>query len=810
MPGIVQELDLILNQASLGKTIADAKKAGTDIGNAIGNAPAVKDAAHKLGEAISTELKKATDSAKMDMASLAASSGPLRQAVNPMTAAMSAAAAATSGLGAASTRSVPGLRLAQNAIFNLAAQAASAPGPVGKLAEALLTFGTGGPIAIGVAATLGATVLAFNSITSAAKSATDALKKMNGQFSAQQLAKGGAVAQVNEQIKDLEKGIKEDQKALAELLSRASAFGAVGGAAAELGLFGKQFKDAKEQIDAAREAITKLKQERDALFAAGQSASAFGSMTSGHFDAGLSAGAGHGRNAGFDNLLQADADLAKRREEASKKAIADAKELTRQLDAITESGRRAEGEALQTAKAWGDEAFAAINKVADEEAKQQDDLADKRTTMMADLKRQIAATTATAADDLELELHDLQTKIIETFGAVPAEVQPLLDDYRKRIAAAKEETAKSSPVVQKLGTDWKKVGDTIATVGQGILDIAHGLGLVNENMDKVAQGAISMGKNLAGALSGDPSSIVGFVGGAVSFVGGLFHSGHDEGRLRTNAEMFDKAMNGDTEALEFLRTHSVVSQNGSVGWGSQKAADDAHAKYMEAKAAQDAAGQPARDAANAQHDAEVAAMQKQAALDQQRANEEGQVAQHQAQADMDHRAQVFKDANRLGLGSAAANTGALFQAAAIAGQGALGHDSPLYVEAEKKAEDALRDLENQVSQAQKQVDDAKKTKADEAGGVLAGFTVQRSLTAVSGDRIVGELTTQTVYLKDIRDAVAPQGGGAAAGILAALPPIHVTSTLNVDGEKMATNVSRHQSRKLQQHQMRNGIASMNG
>jgi hypothetical protein len=195
--------------------------------------------------------------------------------------------------------------------------------------------------------------------------------------------------------------------------------------------------------------------------------------------------------------------------------------------------------------------------------------------------------------------------------------------------------------------------------------------------------------------------------------------------------------------------------------------------------------------------------QKQAALDQQRANEEGQVAQHQAQADMDHRAQVFKDANRLGLGSAAANTGALFQAAAIAGQGALGHDSPLYVEAEKKAEDALRDLENQVSQAQKQVDDAKKTKADEAGGVLAGFTVQRSLTQASGDRIVGELTTQTVYLKDIRDAVAPQGGGAAAGILAALPPIHVTTTLNVDGEKMATNVSRHQSRKLQQHQMRN-------
>jgi hypothetical protein len=141
-----------------------------------------------------------------------------------------------------------------------------------------------------------------------------------------------------------------------------------------------------------------------------------------------------------------------------------------------------------------------------------------------------------------------------------------------------------------------------------------------------------------------------------------------------------------------------------------------------------------KDAANAQHDAEIAAMQKQAALDQQRANEQAQVSQHQAQAAMDHRAQVFKDANRLGLGSAAANTGALFQAAAIAGQGALGHDSPLYVEAEKKAEDALRDLERQVEQAQKQVDDAKKTKADR-GGRRAGW-LHRAAESITRPRVI--------------------------------------------------------------------------
>jgi hypothetical protein len=444
MPGIVQELDLILNQAMLGKTVADAKKAGADIGNAIGNAPAVKDAAHKLGEAISTELKKAAESTKMDMASLASASGPLRQAVNPMTAAMSAAAVATSSLGTASTGAAPGLKMAEKAIFNLAAQAASAPGPIGKLAEAFLTFGAGGPIAVGVAATLGAVILALGSIKGAADKATESLRKMNDQFAAQQAGKAGAIAQIDVQINDLKTHIKESQQSLAELLNRASAFGAVGGAAAEVGLFGKQFKEAKAEIDRARASLKQLQQERDALFAA----SAFGSETAGHFSSSLS-----------------------------------------------------------------------------------------------------------------------------------------------------------------------------------------------------------------------------------------FHKSKDPGRLRTNEQMFQRAMNGDTEALEFLRTHSVVSQNGSVGWGSQEAATDAHNKYMEAKGVQDAAGQPARDAANAQHDAEIAAAQKQAALDQQRATEQGAVLQHQAQADMDHRAKVFKDANRLGLGQAAANTGVLFNAAAIAGQGALGHDSPLYVEA---------------------------------------------------------------------------------------------------------------------------------
>jgi hypothetical protein len=62
----------------------------------------------------------------------------------------------------------------------------------------------------------------------------------------------------------------------------------------------------------------------------------------------------------------------------------------------------------------------------------------------------------------------------------------------------------------------------------------------------------------------------------------LLKPNKDPGRLATNAAWYAAAIAGDAQALENLRVHSVVSQNGSVGWGSGKAAKDAAAKYAAA------------------------------------------------------------------------------------------------------------------------------------------------------------------------------------------------------------------------------------
>jgi hypothetical protein len=734
MPGIVQTLELLIDQASIGKTVAEAQKAGTQIGNAIGNAPGVKDAARKLGE----ELAKASGAiSPMTTAMAQANSGSAKFAEGLRRASQQNAA-----VGDSAEKAGHGLGKVQNALFNVASQATGTTGPVSKLVEGLLSFGGGGTVVLAVAAGLAIIAKGYELITAKSREATKAL---NEAIDAAKKANFAALPEQIQRTSDVVTVQKQLNEALARFAQGQRDLAAVSGGNTK-GFLTPGMKVDLENIKALSEQVNRLKREIAGV-----------NVPSG----GLDSGTAHA----FDPMFKADDEARQKREEAQRKAIEYAKELAAQLDAVTEAGRRLEGQAHLTAVEWGDKAFKELNDKAENEEKDLEDL--QKAWDRYQLSAREAIDSLLTPEEIHLEYLDKQRA---AFLDITDAAQGLIE-VTNRIGALGDAAAQTFTDLNNVAVSLKEISLTGASFTNVANLVQTGIGLIGDVVHAI-------------------------------------HRNKDPGRLRTNEQMFERAMNGDTEALEFLRAHSVVSHNGSVGWGSQEAATDAHAKYMEAKAVQDAQAQPAKDAANAQHDAEIAAMQKQAGLDQQRLNEQAQVSQHEAQAAMDHRAKVFKDANRLGLGQAAANTGVLFNAAAIAGQGALGHDSPLYVEAEKKAEDALRDLERQVEQAQKQVDDAKQTKADQAGGIMAGFTVQRSITQASGDRLVGELTTQTVYLKQIRDAVAPQGGGAAAGILAALPPIHVSTTLNVDGEKMAKNVSHHQSKRLQHQQAMSGNSGM--
>jgi hypothetical protein len=549
MPGIVQELDLILNQATLGKTVADAQKAGTDIGNAIGNAPAVKDAARKLGEAIGAELQpnKAVAKAKAYVQGLertiqlaqadireAQARGLLtdnqaRQRGAEAGRAFNAGilsqiqqlsqAGALSGRGGqdvfvelsgklknantAAIESARGFGTVRSAMFSLAAQASSTQGPLGSLANGLLTFAGGGLIALGVASVLGAIAIAINSIIGSATRASDALKKLNDQFRTQQTAKAGPVAQINEQIKDLQEGIVDDQKALAELLNRALAFGGVGATAVGLGLFSKQFKDAKEQIDAARQAITKLKQERDALFAAGQATTAFGSMTAGHFDAGLSAGAGHGGGGPGISLGPTEEELARKREQRQRKAIANAKELAAQLDAVTEAGRRLEGQAHLTAVEWGDKAFKEINDKAEEEEQKLQDLQDAWDQYQQ--SAQDAIESLLTPEEIHLEYLDKQRN---AFLDITDAAQGLIE-VTNRIGALGDAAAQTFTDLNNVAVSLKEISLTGASFTNVANLVQTGIGLIGDVVHAI-------------------------------------HRNKDPGRLRTNEQMFERAMNGDT------------------------------------------------------------------------------------------------------------------------------------------------------------------------------------------------------------------------------------------------------------------------
>lgn len=85
--------------------------------------------------------------------------------------------------------------------------------------------------------------------------------------------------------------------------------------------------------------------------------------------------------------------------------------------------------------------------------------------------------------------------------------------------------------------------------------------------------------SLAGGLAKPLSS----VGSTLSL--GLIKRDKNPGRLRSNAEAYNRAIAGDAGALAFLLQKSPKSKGGQGGWATAVAQNDAWAKYQSAKAA---------------------------------------------------------------------------------------------------------------------------------------------------------------------------------------------------------------------------------
>ena len=67
------------------------------------------------------------------------------------------------------------------------------------------------------------------------------------------------------------------------------------------------------------------------------------------------------------------------------------------------------------------------------------------------------------------------------------------------------------------------------------------------------------------------------VGSVISAIGGIFGGSDNTGRFRTNLELYNAAIAGDTVALEKLRQKSLPG-----GWATKEATNDAKQKYASA------------------------------------------------------------------------------------------------------------------------------------------------------------------------------------------------------------------------------------
>jgi hypothetical protein len=803
MAGVIQEIDLVLSKVSLAKLEADLTAASKQIGTglAAGATPAAVQfskqlistlqtrfasesgvlakqlaegslspaqysaAATRLGKSISSDLKKGILSGgKLD---LFGGEGGL--ALQNQLQGIGAVAPALEKIPIAASHAGAGLSHVRTAMFSVASQAAGVPGPIGSIVNGLLLFSGGGMLALGVAAGLGGMALGLDLLTASArkgrKAADDLIESLKDLGKTPFEILLGKIKDASKDIADTEKRIKEMDAFRARIQTQGTLPAAIAASMEGGGgliLTEKVYQEEVKRLDGLRDKLRLLRNE------------AAGTVGGSPVEV-------EQRGLGF---LQGVGDQARKDEdEATRKRKEAAAERKRQIEENT--------------------------RLLEKEAQRQLQIADDQRSISAEAQHALADLTTSTIDNLQLQIEEFETRVIAAFGHITPEAQKVIDAWKEQLAQAKilEPLNKSMQdfdtqirhqdfSVIKLDKSWEKVGDTIAGVAQGILDMGRGLGIVDDQMSKVLQGAIGVGKNLAKALKGDPTAILGVAGGVVSIVGGVFgfHKSKDPERFAQNQAWYEAAIGGDANALEQLRIHSTVASPGHPGWGSGPAAADAAAKYQQAKAIVDAAAAPgkAKDAADA------AAQAERDRLEAIRSGEEQQVA---ARTESERRAHI---SDLLGGGGPTDLANKLDELEKeferLVAASPLGEDSPLARDAKSRADDAARELERAI--------DAAKSEAERVAGdkITPGYTVQHTLTESSAGRIVGELTTHSVLLTQIRDLISGKGLGPAGGSVGLTGPVPVN--VSIDGKLFATVMGAYMADSYQRSASLNGNAAM--
>jgi hypothetical protein len=735
MAGVIQEIDLLITEISKMKAVKDAGATGQQIGQEMGRAlaqtPAVKDATAKLGQAITSEISKATGRAKMDMALLATASGQIRQAVHPVAAAMSAAAQATTAVGATSAKASPLVNSMRSALTNLASQAAGVPGPLGRVASLLLQFTGGGGLALGVVAGIGLIVLAWNRLTAATRKAHEETKKYVESQRQLNLAGTSAHGRFTAEMVERERQVAALKEEFAQEQNRMRASGAPVG----------QLSNRQKEILAA---LIELQRT-------------------------------------YNRLTRDWAKL--------------------ETDAVNDFEESVERAGIKVAKVTSD--IASAGGLNDQIIGQGAEAAADATRIAGELTSEVIAdlTEQWKAQNTE-RLADTQTALTAEQQAIQDIEAANLDFHNMLVQWDEEDRARRQAEQVERLAHLEEMAFRIEGIIDNTMGIASAWGLVS---DAMAESLSSLGRlatdaaGFAKALAG--GDVLGVISAGINVIGDIggvigIKRNKDPGRLRTNEELFDRAIQGDTAALNQLEALSKE-------WATDKAKQDARQKWEAAKRILETEFAPERariatEEANraAEEAARVAEQAERERISGVRGGEEAQVA---------HRAEVERAEHVRGLlaaGGPAELATRLRELEAefnrLVTTSELGFDSPLARDARRRADEAARELEQAI-------DAAKRDEGKLGEGVTPGFTVQRTITESSAGRVIGELTTHSVLLTQIRDLIA---GGKPVGVPDGNGVLHIENVVMLDGEVVTRNVSRRQADAFQRRAGLNGNSEM--
>jgi hypothetical protein len=156
-------------------------------------------------------------------------------------------------------------------------------------------------------------------------------------------------------------------------------------------------------------------------------------------------------------------------------------------------------------------------------------------------------------------------------------------------------------IAQAFGGMGEGVQNVLNSIGSGLTSLRSMLNATKGDILGIIAAGAGLGSTVTGLLGGNKqggsiggaigggigTAIGGPVGGAIGgiiggAIGGLFKGSKDPERLQANQEAYQRAMQGDRSAFDFLLAKSPKNQGGQGGWATDKAQQDAWNKYKAA------------------------------------------------------------------------------------------------------------------------------------------------------------------------------------------------------------------------------------